>query len=122
MEQAGVGALAIVDDERVVGILTDRDLVRRGISRGLPLNARVDSVMTTPVYTIQADLDLHEAFEWFRNHKVRRLVVTRGDKFAGMLSIDDLLIDLSADLTDLARPIRAEVFHTQHDAPMPVPT
>ena len=44
MEQAGVGSLAIIDDERLVGIVTDRDLVRRGLARGLPADARVDSV------------------------------------------------------------------------------
>ena len=79
MEQAGVGALAIVEGERVVGVVTDRDLLRRAIAKGLPLNARIDSVMSTPAITVPADADLHDAFAAFRDHPVRRLVVVRGD-------------------------------------------
>jgi len=49
MEQAGLGALAVVDGERLVGIVTDRDLVRRALSRSVAADARIDSVMTSPV-------------------------------------------------------------------------
>ena len=48
MEQTGVGALAIIDGDRLVGIATDRDLVRRGLAKGLSHEARVDAVMTAP--------------------------------------------------------------------------
>ena len=119
MEQAGVGSLAIIDDERLVGIVTDRDLVRRGLARGLPADARVDSVMSSPVISIDAGVDLHEAFGLFRRNAVRRLAVVRGNQFVGMISIDDLLVYLACDLTDLARPITAEVLFAQHDSPVP---
>ncbi len=39
MEQAGVGALAVIEGEHLVGIVTDRDLVRRGLARDLPADA-----------------------------------------------------------------------------------
>lgn len=119
MEQAGVGALAVIDGERLVGIVTDRDLMRRALARGLPLDARVDAVMTTPVVTIDADADLHEAFALFRTHAVRRLAVVRGEQFVGMITVDDLLVDLAADLSDLARPVTAEVVFGHHDSPVP---
>jgi CBS domain-containing protein len=45
MDQVGVGALAIIDGTRLVGIVTDRDLVRRGLARGLPADARVGAVI-----------------------------------------------------------------------------
>jgi len=110
MEQAGVGALAIIDAERVVGIVTDRDLVRRAVSPGLPLDVRIDSVMTAPVVTVDADADLGEAVALFRSHKVRRLAVVRNEKFVGMITVDDLLIDVIALLPDLLRPVRSEIF------------
>ncbi len=65
--------------------------------------------MSSPVLTIAADADLHDAFGIFRSHGVRRLAVTRDQQFIGMITIDDLLIDLAADLSDIARPISAEV-------------
>jgi CBS domain-containing protein len=122
MASAGVGSLAVLDRDRLVGIVTDRDLVRRCLARGIEPGARVDSAMTTPVVTIQADADVHEAFGLFRTHAVRRLAVMRGEQFVGMLAIDDLLVYLAADLADLARPITAEILFSHRDSPVPATT
>lgn len=122
MEQAGVGALAIIDGDRLVGIATDRDLVRRGLAKGLSNGARVDAVMTAPVVTTDADADLHDAFALLRTHAVRRLAVVRSGQFVGMIALDDLLVDLAADLSDLARPVTAEVLFAHHDSPVPATT
>ena len=120
MEAAGVGALVVVEDGKPVGIVTDRDLVRRAMARGLAPDARVDGVMSTPVVTIGAGADLHEAFALFRQHAVRRLVVVDdAGGFAGVVSVDDLLIDLAADLHDLVQPVTAEVLFGHHDSPVP---
>jgi CBS domain-containing protein len=119
MASAGVGSLAVLEQNRLVGIVTDRDLVRRCVARGIEPGARVDSAMTTPVITIQADADVHDAFGLFRTHAVRRLAVMRGEEFVGMLTIDDLLVYLVADLADLARPITAEILFAHRDSPVP---
>lgn len=119
MEQTGVGVLAVIHGERLAGVVTDRDLVRRGLAAGLPADARVDAVMSTPVVTIDAKADLHDAFDLFRTHAVRRLAVVRDKQFVGMITVDDLLIDLAADLSDLARPVTAEVFFAHRDSPVP---
>lgn len=122
MEQAGVGALAVIDGTRLVGMVTDRDLVRRAMARGLSLEARVDGVMSAPVITIDAEADLHDAYAVFRSNAVRRLAVVRDAQFVGMISIDDLLVDLAADLADLARPVTAEVLFAHRDSPVPTTT
>lgn len=119
MDLSGVGSLAITDDDRVVGIVTDRDLVRRGLANGLPVDARVDSVMSSPVITIDADADLDVAFGLFRTHVVRRLAVLRLGHFIGMITLDDLIIDLAADLRDLTGPIKGESLFPQRDGPLP---
>ncbi|HEY6686934.1 MAG TPA: CBS domain-containing protein [Propionibacteriaceae bacterium] len=116
MDQAGVGSLAVIDDGRLVGIVTDRDLVRRGLARDLAPTAPVEKVMSTPVVTIGAEADLHSAFKLFRTHAVRRLAVVDFDDFVGMITVDDLLVDVAADLLDLARPIAAEVFRPRDPA------
>lgn len=122
MEQSGVGALAVIDGLHLVGIVTDRDLVRRVLARGLAHDARVDGVMSAPVVTIAADADLHDAFALFRTHALRRLAVVRGEQFVGMLSVDDLLMDVAADLSDLARPVSAEVLFAHRDSDVPATT
>jgi CBS domain-containing protein len=119
MQETGIGALAVIDGEHLVGIVTDRDLVRRGLARDLPADARVDAVMSSPVIAIDADADLHDTFALFRTHAVRRLALLRAGQFVGMITVDDLLIDLAADVSDLARPVTAEVIFGHHDNPVP---
>jgi CBS domain-containing protein len=120
MDQAGVGALAIIDGSRLVGVVTDRDLVRRGLARGLPGDSRVDAVMSTPVVTIAAGADLHDAFALLRSNALRRLAVVRDGQFVGVITVDDLLMDLAGDLADLARPVTVELVYGQRDAPLPI--
>jgi CBS domain-containing protein len=119
MEQSGVGALAVVDGEHLVGLITDRDLVRRGMARNVPYDARIDSLMSTPVVTIDAQADLHDAFALFRTHGNRRLAVVQEGRFVGMITVDDLLINLAADLADLSRPVMAEAIFGHHDSALP---
>ena len=119
MEEAGVGSLAVIDDGRLVGIVTDRDLVRRALARGVPADARVDGMMSSPVVTIAADADLHDAFALFRTNGLRRLAVERDGQFVGMITIDDLLVDVAADLADLARPVTAEILFAHRDPAVP---
>ena len=119
MEQSGIGSLAVIDDGRLIGIVTDRDLVRRGLARHLPSDARVDGVMSTPVVTIDADDDLHHAFALFRTNAVRRLAVVRDGQFLGTITVDDLLVNLAADLADVVRPVIAEILFAHRDSQLP---
>ena len=120
MRSAGVGTLVVVDEHAgPLGIVTDRDLVTRSMAADAPLDARVDSVMTTPVVTVAGDADLHSCFALFRVNGVRRLVVLDGTAFVGIVSVDDLLVDLAGDLADLARPVTAETLFGHHDAGVP---
>jgi CBS domain-containing protein len=118
MDRSGVGALAVVDDDKLIGIVTDRDLVRRGLARRLPLDARIDSVMTTDVVTIDPDADLGAVFRLLHFHAIRR--VMRDGRLVGMISIDDLIISLAANLADVARPITGGVLFGHHESPLTV--
>jgi len=120
MRSSGVGTLVVVDEAAApVGIVTDRDLVTRALAADVPADARIDAVMTTPVVTVAADADLHSCFRLFRVNAVRRLVVVDGATFAGVVSVDDLLVDLVGDLGDVVRPVTAETLFGQHDAAVP---
>ncbi len=119
MERAGVGALGVVDAGALVGIVTDRDLVRRALATSTPPDARIDSIMSMPVVTIDASADLHDAYALFRTNAVRRLAVVSDGHFLGIVATDDLLIHLAADLSDVARPITAELLFSHHDTPVP---
>lgn len=119
MADNAVGSVVVVDGDNLVGIVTDRDIVCRGLARDVPADARVDGLMSSPVVSIDADADVRSAFVLFRENGFRRLPVTRGAQVVGMISIDDLLINLSADLADLSRPVTAEAIFGQRDADPP---
>lgn len=119
MEHAGVGSLAIVEGERLIGIVTDRDIVRRAVARGIAADARIDSVMTTDPVTVDVGADAHSVYGLLRTHAVRRLPVVRGRQFVGMITTDDLLIELASDLADLARPITAEALFSHREPAVP---
>ena len=123
MEDATVGAVVVVEGDRPVGVVTDRDLVRRALARRLDPGARVDGVMSAPVVTIGADDDLRDAYQAFAANAIRRLVIVDdGGRFVGILSVDDLLMDLAADLTAITRPISAEVLFGHHEGALPTTT
>lgn len=109
MNDAVVGALVVVAGERPVGIVTDRDLVVRAMARDLPGDARVDAVMSTDLLTLDAGADVREAFSLFHSHAIRRLPVVENGRLVGLISADDLLINLASDLAELVRPITGQV-------------
>ena len=124
MDNKSVGALLVIDHEhhdRLVGIVTDRDLVTRGMARGAPLDGRIDSVMTTEVVTLEPEADVRDAYRVLRHHALRRLPLVRGARAVGMVTIDDLLISLATDLADLIRPVVGEVVFG-HPEPKPPAT
>jgi CBS domain-containing protein len=121
MSSSGIGTVAVLDGDDLVGIVTDRDLVRRGLARELPPDARVDGIMSSPVITIEADTDLHEAISTFGRHALRRLAVVDHGAFVGIISLDDLLVDVATDLRQLTAPMAAEITSPQQDSGLPVP-
>jgi CBS domain-containing protein len=104
-----VGALLVMDGDRLVGIATDRDIVVRAVVRGAGPDASVESVLTKPLVTIGGGADVREAYELLRQHQVRRLPVVEDDQLAGMLTVDDLLIRSTTELGALIQPITGEV-------------
>lgn len=94
MREAGVGFLPICGaNRRVIGVVTDRDLVTRGMSEGLDSKTTSAAmIMTSPVVTCLAEADLREAEELMVRERRARLVVTNGDgTLAGVLSLADLV-------------------------------
>ena len=106
-----VGSLLVMEGPpphaRPVGIVTDRDLALQGFASE---SGTVGSAMTPVVATVREDADAHEALEVMRAHGVRRLVVmAAGGEVRGIVSIDDIVDGLSADLAAAAAVLRGEI-------------
>ncbi|MFJ9643505.1 CBS domain-containing protein [Streptomyces sp. NPDC101206] len=87
------------------GIVTDRDITVRAVAVGLDRGAPIGEVMTTPAVTVDLADDIHAAYRTFRNSGVRRLPVMDGQRVVGMLTVDDLLMDVFRRVADLLGPV-----------------
>jgi CBS domain-containing protein len=109
MGSHGVGSLLVVDGGALVGIVTDRDIAVRGTGAGMEPAITVQSVMTLDPVTIQGSSDVMTAFAVFRTAGARRLPVLEEDELAGIISVDDLLVSLVAELGAVLSPIAQEL-------------
>jgi len=117
---AGVGALVVVDDDRPVGIVTDRDLVVRALARGLASDGRVDGVMSMGVVALDADDDVEELYAVFARHAIRRVPVVDHDRVVGMISLDDALVSTAGQMAALAGVLSTQIaFPHVRDEPAP---
>ncbi|MEU4954016.1 CBS domain-containing protein [Streptomyces lavendulae] len=94
MEFYGVGCVVVTEEETLPGIVTDRDIAVHAVARGIGGDEPVRTVMTAPVVTIGVEDDIHEAYRTFRRSGVRRLPVVDGSRVVGILTVDDMLMDV----------------------------
>ncbi|MBG7603937.1 MAG: CBS domain-containing protein [Actinobacteria bacterium] len=123
MAASGVGAVIVVDGETPVGIVTDRDIVTRGVAHQYPTDGRIDGLMSMGLVALDADDDLDDILHVFSHHAVRRIPIVAHDRVVGVISIDDLLVSMSSELTDLSRVLAAQIMfpHAGDEAHPPSP-
>jgi CBS domain-containing protein len=96
-----VGLAPIVDGDRIVGTLTDRDIAIRVVADGEdPKSTKVSGVMSRELVTIDPDQDLDEALRLMSKHQVRRLPVVEEDgRLIGVIAQADIARELKAEQT-----------------------
>ncbi len=93
MRDERVGALLVRRGDDYVGILSESDLVRRGMAEGRNLSAvTVESVMTRPIIMIDVKQTADDANALMSEKAIRHLAVTENNRIIGILSVRDLLI------------------------------
>jgi len=99
LSDKAIGAVTVVDDGQVVGVLSERDLVFRIIAGGADADrVRVADIMTRDPITIQAKETLSAALMQMRDRKIRHLPVMNGEKLVGMMSIRDIFAAMKTEL------------------------
>ena len=97
MRDEDTGAVPVVEDGRVVGMVTDRDIVIRAIADG-DFEATIDDIVTDDVVTATADMTTAQAEELMSEHQIRRLpVVDEDDNIIGIVSLGDLAVKEGRD-------------------------
>lgn len=92
MRDAGVGAVLVVNGDSVGGVVTDRDLVIRGLAEGFGPDSAVGPLCSAKLVGVDADADVAEAERLMRDNAVRRLPVIDGGQIVGVISLGDIAV------------------------------
>ena len=92
MVERNVGAVPVLEDAKLVGIFSERDIMRRVVTEGRdPLTTHIADVMSTDLRTVKPDANSEDAMYLMQTHAVRHLPVCEGRTLVGFLSLRDLL-------------------------------
>ncbi|MFC4100974.1 CBS domain-containing protein [Paenibacillus xanthanilyticus] len=92
MKNHDIGFVPIVEGEKLIGVVTDRDLVIRGYAAKHSGSGAVSEVITTDIRTIQPDISVDEAAKIMASSQIRRLPVVENGNLLGIVSIGDLAV------------------------------
>ena len=91
MEEKNIGCIVVTKQNSPVGIITERDFVRRIASKEKPLNSPLEEVMSSPLITIGPDETVWEAAESMKVNNIHKLPVIDDSKVVGIITTTDLV-------------------------------
>jgi CBS domain-containing protein len=98
MGECAIGALVVMEDGSVAGIISERDYARKVILTGKgSSDTQVGEIMSSPVCTVTPDMTVAECMELMTDRYIRHLPVLDGDQLAGIVSIGDLVKSIISD-------------------------
>ncbi|WP_306462136.1 CBS domain-containing protein [Jeotgalibacillus sp. S-D1] len=108
MKEQDIGILPVLDQGKIIGMISDRDVVIRGVAEHQ--GKQIDQIMTHKVINVTPDTTSQEAAALMAEQQVRRLPVIENDKVIGMVSLGDLAVSTQSNdqagdaLTDISQP------------------
>ncbi|TVX94174.1 CBS domain-containing protein [Paenibacillus agilis] len=92
MKENNIGFVPVVDQGLVVGVVTDRDIVVRGVAEKRPNSARIRDVMTEEIIAVAPDASIETAAALMSDKQIRRLLVTDNGRLEGIVALGDLAV------------------------------
>jgi signal-transduction protein with cAMP-binding, CBS, and nucleotidyltransferase domain len=94
MRDEDIGAVIVMKDGQLCGVVTDRDIAVRGVAEGhVPAGTAIGQICSQELVCVEPDASIAEAVELMRTKAVRRLPVVEGGQPVGIVSIGDLAVD-----------------------------
>jgi CBS domain-containing protein len=99
MKDADTGVVPVVDGRKIIGLITDRDIVVRGVAEGKNVDdMRVNEIMTKSVRSVREDATVGDALNMMSSADIRRIaVVNQNDELVGIVSIGDISTNTNSD-------------------------
>ena len=95
MREGDMGAMPVVEDNKLIGIVTDRDIVVRAIAEGKDVSTKIGDVMTTEIFSVKPDDFVFEAIRLMGDKQVRRIpVITESGELAGIIAMADIALEM----------------------------
>ena len=110
MAEKGIGALVVLDRERLAGVLSERDYARKVILHGRSSQTtQVREIMTEKVITVRSEQTVDDCMALMTAKRIRHLPVADAGKLAGVLSIGDLVKELIADREETIKQLESYI-------------
>ena len=124
MTSSGVGCVIVVDGDAPVGVVTDRDIVTRGVARQYPSDGRIDGLMSMGLIALDVGYDLDDLLHVFRDHAIRRVPIVDHNRVVGLVSLDDIMVFVAEQLSGVSKVLAGQIMfpHAGEEAKAPVPT
>ncbi len=121
MARSGVGSVIVVDGRTPIGIVTDRDIVTRGVARSYPADGRIDGLMSMGVIAVDVDHELDDLVHVFRDHAIRRVPIVDHDRLIGIVSLDDIMVLVADELSAVSKVLAGQIMfpHATDEAQTP---
>lgn len=91
MKKYDIGFLPISDQQKIIGVITDRDIVINALSNNCNQNDIIDKYINKNIISIEQDEKIENAIKLMGEKKVRRLIITKNNKMSGILSLADII-------------------------------
>ena len=94
MKEYNIGAIPVCSGEKVIGIITDRDITLRSVAEGENVaNQKVRDIMSSNPVLVNADMDVHDAARIMSERQIRRIPVVENNNLVGIVSLGDLAVE-----------------------------
>ncbi|MCD6226743.1 MAG: CBS domain-containing protein [Candidatus Aenigmarchaeota archaeon] len=93
MTKYRIGSLVILEKSKLIGIVTERDILGKVVARGDdPRIIKIEDIMTTDVISIQDDDTVEKAVELMTEHKIKKLPVLHEERLVGIITASDIIV------------------------------